>query len=60
MRSVSSRLYTVETGFNRFMVGMLESPLCIGEPFEIPLELQDKEGRSTCAVGEYTAYLESE
>ena len=43
----------------RFMVGILESPLRVGEPFDIPLDMQDKFGHSTPASDDLLPVLES-
>ncbi|XP_039253574.2 structural maintenance of chromosomes flexible hinge domain-containing protein 1-like isoform X2 [Styela clava] len=45
---------------SRFLVGMLESPLRIGEPFDIPLELQDEHGHPTAASDDFKPVLNSE
>lgn len=42
------------------MVGILESPLRIGEPFNIPLDMQDRMGLSTKASFDDSPILESE
>ncbi|XP_078492446.1 structural maintenance of chromosomes flexible hinge domain-containing protein 1-like isoform X3 [Ciona intestinalis] len=43
----------------RFMVGILESPLRIGCPFDLPLDMQDDNGHSTRPTFEVDPILES-
>nr|CAB3266390.1 structural maintenance of chromosomes flexible hinge domain-containing protein 1-like [Phallusia mammillata] len=44
----------------KFMVGILESPLRVGEAFDIPLDMQDRYGHATHASIDDCPILESE
>uniref|UniRef100_H2Z867 SMC hinge domain-containing protein n=1 Tax=Ciona savignyi TaxID=51511 RepID=H2Z867_CIOSA len=48
-----------ESPAHKFMVGILESPLRVGCPFNIPLDMQDEFGHSTKATLDAQPLLES-